>query len=314
MSLWHGRIDREEGSGPLRLHQWIRAIDEQCAGPGCALIGFACDEGVRHNQGRIGSALAPAAIRRALAETANHMVKHLYDAGDVVYRSGSLEVAQEVLAQQVASLLHKDLTTVVLGGGHETAYGSYMGLRRHLDRVNPDGVLGIINFDAHFDLRCTDSGASSGTPFTQIAEACRLRGQPFRYACYGINRFANTGPLFERSESLGVAYRLDTELLSAGREPLACSLREFAAVCDHVYLSIDLDVLPAGVAPGVSAPAALGIPFDLLLYAVDVLRQAVDATGRHKLLLADICELNPHYDIDGRTAKVAARLCHHLLN
>jgi formiminoglutamase len=279
------------------------------------LIGFACDEGVRRNQGRIGAALAPVAVRRALSGTANHMINPLYDAGDVVCLDGSLDAAQEILAQQVTSLLQKKLTIVVLGGGHETAYGSYNGLRRHLDLVNPDSVLGIINFDAHFDLRSTASGAHSGTPFTQMAEACRLMGQPFRYACFGISRMANSGTLFERAESLGVSYLLDTELASEGRKTmLSGALRDFVAACDQLYLSIDLDVLPAGIAPGVSAPAALGIPFDILLFAVDVLRQAVDTNGRPKLLLADICELNPHYDIDNRTAKVAARLCHHLFS
>ena len=70
----------------------------------------------------------------------------------------------------------------------------------------------------------------------------------------------------------------------------------------HIHLSIDLDVLPAAVAPGVSAPAGLGVDLPLI-HAICV---ALAATG--KLRLVDVVELNPTYDVDGRTARVAARL------
>jgi formiminoglutamase len=76
---------------------------------------------------------------------------------------------------------------------------------------------------------------------------------------------------------------------------------------DAVYLTIDLDVLPASVAPGVSAPAAYGVPLPVIS---QVCRQ-VGASG--KLLHLDVAELNPEFDIDGRTAKVAARLINTLL-
>ena len=77
-----------------------------------------------------------------------------------------------------------------------------------------------------------------------------------------------------------------------------------AATADILHLSIDLDVLPAHVAPGVSAPATLGVA----LPQVRAMCLAAARTG--KLRLVDVVELNPTYDVDGRTAKVAARLIH----
>jgi formiminoglutamase len=71
---------------------------------------------------------------------------------------------------------------------------------------------------------------------------------------------------------------------------------------DRVHLSIDLDALPAGVAPGVSAPAARGLPLHLVESIVD----AVAASGR--LAAADVAELCPRLDLDGRTARAAARI------
>jgi formiminoglutamase len=76
----------------------------------------------------------------------------------------------------------------------------------------------------------------------------------------------------------------------------------FAAELDVLYLTIDLDVLPAAVAPGVSAPAAYGVPLPLIAAAVRA------AAGSGKLALLDVVELNPHLDVDGRTARSAARL------
>jgi formiminoglutamase len=79
-------------------------------------------------------------------------------------------------------------------------------------------------------------------------------------------------------------------------------LLQFADKVDWLYLTVCLDVLPAAVAPGVSAPAAFGVA----LHTVEALIDAVKATG--KLKLADIAELNPAVDPDGRTARVAARI------
>lgn len=76
---------------------------------------------------------------------------------------------------------------------------------------------------------------------------------------------------------------------------------------DDIYLTIDLDVLPAGVAPGVSAPAALGVPLAVVEAMVMRLRTS------SKLRVADIAEYNPEYDQDNRTARAAARLLYRLL-
>ena len=55
--IWQGRDDRHEASNALRLFQTVRQSDtQQPSGNGIALIGFACDEGVRRNQGRTGAA------------------------------------------------------------------------------------------------------------------------------------------------------------------------------------------------------------------------------------------------------------------
>ncbi|HRP98807.1 MAG TPA: formimidoylglutamase [Rhodocyclaceae bacterium] len=301
LAEWRGRIDPEADA--LRWHQRIRPLAADTA-PGVALLGFACDEGVQRNHGRPGAAAGPQAIRAALANLAWHRVRAAYDTGDIVCADGDLDAAQARLAAGVAALLAAGHLQVVLGGGHELAFGSWQGIAAHLSERPASGTavrLGVINFDAHFDLRDAAHGATSGTPFAQIADGCAARGWPFRYACLGVSRAANTRALYRRAATLGVLVREDHEITGERLAAIFAALDAFIADCDALQLSIDLDVLPGWEAPGVSAPAARGVPLALLV-------AHVRTSG--KLMLAELAELNPHYDIDGRSARVAARLVH----
>lgn len=296
---WTGRVD---GHGPLhaRWHQVVR--HGEAAGRHVSLLGFASDEGVRRNHGRVGAAGGPAALRHALANLPWSLSlpgprnEDLLDHGDTTVDDGDLEAAQERMGQRIANSLAADgnLLTVVLGGGHETAYASYLGLTAAL----PDARWGVLNLDAHFDLRDAPR-PSSGTPFQQMALAQQAAGREFRYAVAGISRHANTRILFERAEELGVEFLLDVDCTP---ERIVDVVERFASDLDVLYLTVDLDVLPAAVAPGVSAPAALGVAPGAVVAAVT----AAAATG--KLRLMDVVELNPGLDIDSRTARIGARL------
>ncbi|KEA63501.1 Formiminoglutamase [Marinobacterium lacunae] len=301
--IWCGRVDADEAPGlATRLHQVITPLSEEPAG--LALVGFCSDEGVRRNQGRTGAAEAPDRIRRLLVNLPWSPERPVYDAGNIRCEAQELEHAHQVLADRVTSLLDSGHLPFVLGGGHEVAYGSWLGLAQHLEAQGAVPRIGIINFDAHFDLRNDTQGCSSGTPFLQIANACERKGYPFRYCCLGVSEMSNTRALFQRAEQLGVSYRKDADMGINQLDETRAQLKQFMDGCDLLYLTIDLDVLPAWVAPGVSAPAARGVDLDVL----EPLIEAVRASG--KLRLADMAEYNPAFDIDQRTARVAARLFH----
>jgi formiminoglutamase len=303
MRRWHGRVDGEGDAG-LRWHQIVRPLERSSAG-GVALIGFACDAGVARNHGRTGARAGPAAIRAMLGNMPVHRCRNIVDAGDVTCHAGEasdgLEQAQQTLSGQIAALLARGMLPLAMGGGHEIAFASFGGLARHLAHGTAVPRIGIINLDAHFDLRMAER-ASSGTPFRQIAEECGARGWPFHYCCLGVNEFANTQALFDRARSLGVRWLLDEEMLAVKWDAVQAAVAAFLSGVDHVYFTICLDVLPAGVAPGVSAPAPHGVELSVVEQIVDM----VAASG--KLRVADIAELNPGVDTDGRTARVAARL------
>lgn len=309
MESWQGRVDPEADSP--RWHQRIQPLTSDSQ-PGLALLGFASDEGVRRNHGRVGAVNGPLAMRKALANLAWHRSGPAYDAGDMVCADGDLDAAQARLGESVCALLDAGHRPIVLGGGHEVAFGSWQGLAAHLAggkssmgaprKAAPR--IGIINFDAHFDLRDPAQVHSSGTPFAQIAEQCAARDWPFVYACLGVSRASNTRALFQRAAEMQVLVREDREISEASLAALGTDLERFIAGCDAIYLTIDIDVFPACEAPGVSAPAARGVSLALL----EPLLERIRDSG--KLRLADLAELNPEHDIDHRTARLAARLIH----
>lgn len=300
---WTGRFD---GDGAEHRRWWQAVAPHTVSGTAAAsrpavVLGFCSDAGVLRNKGRVGAAAAPAAIRAALGPLAFHLDRDVFDAGDVVVEDDLLESGQERAGRAISGLLDAGNLTVVLGGGHETAFASYLGV------AGSEAVrgkrLGVLNLDAHFDLR-DEPTPSSGTPFLQMANAEAAAGRELQYAVVGISEPNNTRTLFDTANRLGVKYLLD-ELCTP--EAVEVFVADFLAGVDVLYLTIDLDVMPASVAPGVSAPAAYGVP----LPVIGAICRQVAASG--KLLHVDVAELNPEFDIDSRTAKVAARLVNTLL-
>ena len=304
---WSGRVD---GDGPehLRVHQHVTTGDDVRPGEAIALVGFASDAGVRRNHGRPGAADGPRALRAALGPLALHpgddgAVRTIVDLGDVTVTGDELEAGQDALGDLAARALTDHGRAVVLGGGHETAWGSYLG-RTRVEALEGRRV-GVVNLDAHFDLRRAER-PSSGTPFLQMAQADEAAGRAFRYLVAGISRASNTKVLFDEAARLGTEVVLDVDCQPRHLDRLLETVDAYVAELDAVHLSIDLDLLPAAVAPGVSAPAGYGVPMEV----VDAVAAHLAASG--KLVLADVVELCPRLDVDGRTARAAARLIHTL--
>ncbi|MGV9410653.1 formimidoylglutamase [Nocardia sp. NPDC003693] len=301
---WTGRVD---GDGPehLRWHGAVRPYDATAPETGCVLIGFASDEGVRRNGGRVGAAAGPDALRSALASLALPAPLSIEDAGTVAVTDGDLEAGQSRLARAVTTAIDSGRLPVILGGGHEVAYGTYLGVAASRPR-HTHPRLGILNLDAHFDLRAAPQ-PSSGTPFLQALKAEESAGTPLRYDVLGISRPSNTVALFDTATTHDVHYLLDEACTPTNLAAVDNFLDAFIEAVDLIYLTIDLDVLPASVAPAVSAPAAYGVPLETIHHVCARL------TTTAKLIALDVAELNPSLDADSRTSRTAARLIHRVV-
>ncbi len=297
---WTGRDDSEDGPLARRLYHYAGDSGRR------ALLGFASEAGVRRNKGHVGARQGPRALRSALAGMAAPTDAGPFaDLGDIDVDGDDLEAGQARLGKHVESALRQYERVIVLGGGHETAFGSYLGLRARF----ADERIGIINLDAHLDLRnAGKAGPSSGTPFNQIRSA---DPDGFDYLCIGLAEESNTAALFDRAAEWGVRTVMDKALIA---DPAAANheIEAIAARSDIIYLTVDIDVLPHYQAPGVSAPAARGVPLATIENVVKTIMAACENTGC-PIPLADIVELSPPSDRDDMTAKSAALLVRSLL-
>ena len=282
-----------------------------------ALLGTPDDLGVRLNAGRPGAADGPRAFRAALArQRSTHdavagrpLETRLCDAGDVAPAHPSdhggdpvaaLEETHRRVREACAALHGAGLVPVCVGGGHDLTLPGVTALADASGRR-----AGGVNVDAHLDVR---DAPGSGMPFRRLIESDRL--DPARFVEFGIARFAcdpaHLAWLAERGAAVVAA---DVVLASSG-EDLVADAFDVAFGADARgpgaagpgFLSIDLDAIDASSAPGVSAPAAMGLGVPLV---AEIARRA-GADPRVGRL--DIMELNPAYDADARTARVAALL------
>lgn len=303
MTFWKGRIDHEENYDAFRWHQWIKPLDLSTPMPplftskvSIALLGFCSDEGVKRNLGRTGAFKGPHSIRNELRNLPCCFTKDLviYDAGNVICVDGDLEASQECLADMVSKLINTGIFPILIGGGHEIAYGHYKGL------VKSGLYPGIVNFDAHFDIRPYTDHGSSGTMFRQIYDDLLRSNMPYHYFAIGIQKRGNTVDLFKTAQNMGIQYLMASEI---GEGDLTVSLEKlesFALKQKHLYLTICSDVFASAFAPGVSATQPLGLhPERILKYF-----KALFKTG--KVISFDVAEVSPRFDSDNITSNLAA--------
>ena len=298
LKIWHGRIDHESDHTYYRYHQVVQLASTVTQGK-IGLVGFACDEGVRRNNGRIGAKNGPLALRKQLATLPwRHSVHEntLIDYGDIICEDHELEQAQSQLGDKVSDILSSG-KAIILGGGHETLYGQYLGVRK---AVGPEASIGLLNIDAHFDIRSYDKQTSSGTMFKQILD----EDSNAQYFVCGIQKYGNTTALFDTADHYKVRYFLDEQLDSLA---FTTELNHFMDAHDVLLVTLCMDVLNAAEAPGVSAPS----PFGLSAVKVrDILRQMA---SHKKTVSFSICEVNPLLDVDNRTAKLGAYLINEVI-
>jgi len=315
--FWQGRIDSETNFDAFRWHQWVKSIDlrEENLIPfkgklGFAFVGFCCDTGVKRNNGRIGAAKGPESIRKELANLPCRFTEEvkLFDAGNIFCENITLEESQNLLSKAIEKILNLNLFPIVLGGGHEIAFGHYNGILNYLNERTTKPNIGIINFDAHFDLRPYPNGGSSGTMFRQIADICKDQDLKYSYLCIGVQKHSNTIDLFKTADKLGAEYILAKDIVDSDNWNVLERLDDFIKFQDKIYITICSDVFSSAFAPGVSASQPLGLdPERVLKFLKYILKS-------NKVISFDIAEVSPRFDQDNVTANLASVLIFSIVN
>jgi len=268
------------------------------------LLSVPQDLGVARNGGRTGAALAPEAIKKVLYKltpysgTVNFFEKiGFFDAGTIQTDNLTLEESQVIQENVVSALLNEGYYPIVIGGGHEIGYPNGAALGCCFESI------GILNFDAHTDVRplIDNRLGHSGSPFRQIIERKDVNIVGTAFVEFGIQPFASAESHCDYIKRIGGNIMSYSEIRKNGFEiSFSNALELISTDTEALYVSFDTDAVSSAYAPGVSAPAIIGFTADEFLYA------AQKAGEHQKVRLVDFVEMNPLYDMDNRTAKLVA--------
>ena len=278
MNLPHLIPHAWNGIPPAKFASLIRNDPTDCQ---IALIGLPDDTGVKMNNGRLGAKEGPTAFRTALAsmgvsQPAGWAWPKVFDAGDVDVVLGDLHATHNRVTQTVESALDLGLFPIAIGGGHDLTFPFVRAV------ANQFGPLIGVYFDPHLDVREHDG---SGMPFRRLIET----GAAGSLRIHGFDPMSNTKEHVQFFESHGG--HIDTT--STPDDPWSKQ---------NTFVSLDLDVIDAAYAPGVSAMNPSG-------WTPALASRWVHAAGRNPSVKCfDIMELSPPNDDRNRTARLAARM------
>lgn len=267
-----------------------------------AIIGFPDDEGIALNGGRPGAQQAPHQIRTYLYKMTPHLAStqlpKILDLGDLVDKEKTIGERHEKARETTRTLALSGKCWISLGGGHDYGYCDGAGF---LDVFKNDAVL--INFDAHMDVRPTDKGFNSGTPFHRVLS--EFSGQ-VDFAEVGIQNQCNSKAHIKWATDKGAAiYTLD----QINENGLQASLQHFMKGKEKkkIFLSVDIDAFTSNEAPGCSQSWTTGLFTKDFLVSLKWLVANFDVRGM------GIYEVSPPLDQDNRTSKLAALILHNFI-
>jgi agmatinase len=281
-----------------------------------AIVGAPIDWGTTH---RAGARFGPRAIRGGDYLGAHGRRPHLptgidplaelrvVDVGDVEVAPGYLEDGLDKVAGAVERIAASGAIPIVLGGDHSVTYANGTGLAR----VHGAGRFGLVHFDAHADTGETHFGAlhGHGTPMRRLIESGAVPGH--RFVQVGLRGYWPDPPVVAWMAEQGMRSYLMAEIVERGLGPVVDDAVASASSgdADGVFLSIDIDVVDPGMAPGTGTPEPGGLTSRELLDTVRRLARELPILG------ADVVEVSPPYDGPGQvTAFLANRVVLEILN
>jgi agmatinase len=285
---------------------WITDVaDLHARAVDVAIVGAPFDDAVSH---RPGARFGPRAIREAqyTSGSINSLqlgvepfeILQVVDAGDANIVPAWIERAHALIYRKVHEVANTGAIPIVLGGDHSITWPSATAVAE----VRRPRTIGIVHFDAHADTASDDWGvlAGHGTPMRRLIESGAVDGRNFVQV--GLRGYWPPVDVFEWMQEHGLRYHFMTEIEERGAEAVIDdAIAEALDGPDAIYLSVDIDVVDPGLAPGTGTPEPGGMLTRELLRAIRRIVGAVELAGM------DIVEVSPPYDHAETTSMVANR-------
>jgi formiminoglutamase len=255
-----------------------------------------------------GASFAPDAIRRCLNSFTTYNIergtdlaedkKSIIDFGDITMHPTYIEESHQRIYESVKAATSTNAApfTIILGGDHSITTSTVKAIKE------TKGTVGIIQFDAHHDLRNTgDGGPTNGTPFRRLLEEGHLKGE--HLIQIGIRNYANAKAYHDYAIEQGVTvYTMKDVRQQQITKLIQDSLAQLESKVDTIYLSVDMDVLDQAYAPGCPAIGPGGMDPQSLTDGIEI------AVKHNKVWFMDIVEIDPTIDSRDMTSRVASSL------
>ena len=217
----------------------------------------------------------PASVPRALRTQAYYPASHhldldieifdwldVVDFGDAHCPHGQTEQSHANIRARVSEVASRGIVPVIIGGDHSITWPAATAVADH----HGWGNVGIVHFDAHADTADIIDGnlASHGTPMRRLIESGAVQGRHFVQV--GLRGYWPPAEVFAWMQEQGMRWHLMQEVWERGsRAVIEDAIAEALDGADTLYLSVDIDVLDPGFAPGTGTPEPGGMnPADLL--------------------------------------------------
>ena len=272
--------------------------------PDVAIVGAPMDDAVSY---RPGARFGPRAIRQATYTQGGHSLQlgvepfevlDVVDAGDANVAPSSLERGHAMIFRKVLEVARIGTIPIVFGGDHSITWPSASAVAE----ARHPRTIGMVHFDAHADTANQDWGnlAGHGTPMRRLIESGAVKGSNFVQV--GLHGYWPPPKVFSWMREQGMRWHLMREIEERGADAVVDdAISEALDGPDAIYLSIDIDVIDPGMAPGTGTPEPGGLLTRELLRAIRRIVREVPLAGM------DIVEVSPPYDHADITAAAAHR-------
>ncbi|KUO71855.1 MAG: hypothetical protein APF77_07025 [Clostridia bacterium BRH_c25] len=218
------------------------------------------------------------------------------DFGDVFITRYNHKQSIDEMKNEIDKLIVQGYSPILLGGDHSV---SHPGIQSLYD--NTKGNIGIIHLDAHLDLvdsSYIQGNYSGSSEIRRAIEFDRINGN--NIVQIGIRGY-NYAEHYHYIKNNNITVFTPEQIFTRGIEDIAEKSIEIATNgTEHVYLTVDIDVLDSAFAPGSGANEPGGINTYQLFRFIKKVAPYVD--------VIDIVEVNPMTDYRNMTSTVASKL------
>jgi len=227
------------------------------------------------------------------------------DAGDIEMAGVEGQSALNALERAVQAASEAGAIPLILGGDHTITWPDVTGVAR----AKGWGRVSVIHFDAHADTGDVQFGSliGHGLPMRRLIESGACRGD--RFLQIGLRGYWPEPPTLQWMAEQGMRSFEMHEVVTRGLDAVLDEAFRIAVDdSDGVFVSVDLDVVDPGMAPGTGTPEPGGITGRQLLDAVRRIAIELPVVG------IDVVEVAPAYDSAEITSFLANRVALEMLS